>query len=121
MKNKYLAIVLLAIIAGFGSCNSKKEKSSEKAILEFWVNGVQYTITGTNITHFYPKTSADTWTGWVSMPVAPSKVALSPGATLDPPATVVRDFLQEQIYTVTAEDGTKQQYKVKVDRTQYVD
>ena len=55
------------------------------------------------------------------MPVAPSKVTLSTGTTLDPPTTVARDFLQEQTYTVIAEDGSRQPYKVKADRAQYVD
>ena len=119
MKTKFLTVLLLTAVIGFTSC-PPKEKSSEKAILAFWVNNVEYNISGTNITHLYPKPSENTWTGWVSMPVAPSKVTLSPGATLDPPATTPRDFLQEQTYTVTAEDGSTQVYKVKAERTQYV-
>jgi hypothetical protein len=121
MKSKYLVIALLAIVAVCGSCGGKKEKSSEKAIKEFWVNGVEYAINGTYISYLYPKTAANTWTGWVSMPVAPSKVVLSAGATIDPPVTAERDFMQEQTYTVTAEDGSKQTYKVKADRTMYVE
>ena len=120
MKSKNLVIALLATVTVLSSCGGSKEKSNEKAILEFWVNGVEYTISGTNITHLYPKTAENTWTGWVTMPAAPSKVVLSRGATLDPPATASRDFLQEQIYTVTAEDGSKQTYKVKADKTPYV-
>ena len=119
MKTKFLAAALLTAAIGFTGC-PQKEKSGEKAILEFWVGDVKYNISGTNITHLYPKPSENTWTGWVSMPVAPSKVTLSPGAKLDPPATTPRDFLQEQTYTVTAEDGSTQVYKVKADRTQYV-
>ena len=120
MKSKNLVIALLATVTVLG-CGGSKEKSSEKAILEFRVNSVEYTISGTNITHLYPKTAENTWTGCVSMPVAPSKVTLSKGATLDPSATIARDFLQEQTYTVTAEDGSQQVYKVKADRTQYVE
>ena len=120
MKSKYSIIALLAAVSVFGSCGSTKEKSSEKAILEFQVNGVAYTISGTNITHLYPKTAESTWTGWVTMPAAPSKVVLSPSATISPPATTPLDFLQEQTYTVTAEDGSTQTYKVKAERTQYV-
>ena len=97
------------------------EKSNEKAIKEFWVNDVEYTISGTNITHLYPKYSENTWTGWTSMPVAPSKVVLSPKASIDPPTTAQRDFEQGVTYTVTAEDGSKQQYKVKAERTMYVE
>ena len=69
----------------------------------------------------YPKVSENTWTGYPGMPVAPSKVVLSPGATLDPPATTARDFETEQTYTVTAENGSKQTYKVQVQKTMYVD
>jgi len=121
MKCKYLVIALLATGAVFSSCGTKKEQSSEKAILEFWVNNVKYDINGTSITHLYQKTAANSWTGWVAMPAAPSKVVLSQGATLDPPITVARDFEQEQTYTVTAEDGSKQTYKVKAERTQYLE
>ena len=92
MKSKYLIIASLATVAVIGSCSKKKEKSSEKAILEFWVNNVKYDINGTSITHLYQKTAANSWTGWVAMPTAPSKVVLSAGATLDPPVTVARDF-----------------------------
>ena len=119
MKSKYLVFALIATVTFFG-CGGSSEKSSEKAILEFWVNGVEYTISGTNITHIYPKTGENTWTGWVTMPVAPSKVVLSPGATLDPPASTRLDFLQEQTYEVTAADGSKQTFKVKAERTPYV-
>ena len=121
MKTKYFVIVLLSAAVGFGGCGKKKEKSSEKAILEFWVNNVQYSISGTNITYLYPKVSENTWTGYPGMPVAPSKVVLSPGATLDPPATTPRDFETGQTYTVTAENGSKQTYKVQVQKTMYVD
>ena len=121
MKSKYLIIALLATVAVIGSCRKKVEKSSEKAILEFWVGGVQYEPNGNSFTHLYPKTAPNTWTGWVSMPAAPSKVVLSAGATLDPPATAARDFEQEQTYTVTAQDGSKQTYKVKAERTQYLE
>jgi len=121
MKTKYLAIALLAIVAGFGSCKKNKDKNSEKAILEFWVNDVKYQISGTNITYLYPKVSENTWAGMPTGAVAPSKVVLSSGATLDPPATTARDFMQEQTYTVIAEDGSRQMYKVKADRVQYVD
>jgi len=123
MKTKIFltaAAVLLSASLGLGSCK-KVKKSSEKAIVEFWVNGVQYQISGTNITYMYPKISEDVWTGYPAMPIAPSKVVISPGAKLDPPATTARDFVQEQIYTVIAEDGTRQTYRVKAERVPYVD
>ena len=119
-NSKYLIIVFVALVAGFNACGSK-EKSSENDILEFWVGNVEYSIKGTNITYLYPKSNEDTWTGWVSMPVAPSKVRLSPGATIHPPTTATQNFENEVSYTVTAEDGSHQTYKVKVDRTPYLD
>jgi len=121
MKKSFIfSALLLALVAGFSACGNK-EKSSENDILEFWVGNVEYSINGINITYLYPKTNEDTWTGWVSMPVAPSKVRLSPGATIHPPATATQNFENEVSYTVTAEDGSQQTYKVKVDRTPYLD
>jgi len=121
MKNsKYLIIALVAIAAIFSACGGK-EKSSEKAILEFWVGDVEYDINGTNITYLYPKASENVWEGWVAMPVAPTKVRLSSGATINPPATATQNFENEVTYTVTAEDGSQQTYRVKADRTQYLD
>ena len=116
MKSKYLAAALLAASIGLGGCKGK-EKSGEKDILEFWVGGVKYNISGTDITHLYPKASADTWTGWVSMPVAPSKIELSPGATIDPPTTAPQNFEAGAEYTVKAEDGSTKKYTVKAERT----
>ena len=120
MKTKYFIVVMLSASVGLCGCG-KKNKSNEKAITEFWVGNAQYQIKGTNITYLYPKVTAGTWTGWVEMPVAPSKVTLSPGATIDPPVSTARDFMQEQTYTVTAEDGSTQVYKVKAEKTQYVE
>jgi len=120
ITSKYLVIALLATVAVVCSCGKTKEKSSEKAILEFWVGNVEYKINGTSISYLYPKVDENLWTGFVSMPVAPSKVVISRGATIDPPVTAARDFMQEQIYTLTAEDGSKQTYKVKADKTLYL-
>ena len=121
MNRKYLFIALLVTVAVCSSCKKKGEKSNEKAIKEFWVNDVKYTITGTDITHLYPKYSENTWTGWTSMPAAPSKVVISPKATIDPPVTAERDFEQGVTYTVTDEDGTKQSYLVKAERSMTVE
>ena len=119
-NGKYLIIALLAIVAGFSACGNKV-KSSEKDILEFWVGDVKYNINGTNITYLYTKASENSWDGWISMPAAPSKVEFSPGASIEPPVTDRQNFENEVEYTVTAEDGSTKTYKVKVDRTQYLD
>ena len=119
LKKIFIFSVFVLAVAGFSSCK-KTTKSSEKAITEFWVGDVKYQINGTNITHLYPKPSENKWTDLVPMPVAPSKVLYSKGASIDPPITEKRDFLQEQTYTVTAEYGSKQVYKVKAEKTQYV-
>ena len=115
MKSKYLIIALLAIAAGFTSC--KKDKSSEKDILEFWVGDVKYDINGTSITKLYPKVDENEWTGWVNMPVAPSKVELSPKAKIDPPVSATQSFENGVTYTVTAEDGSTKTYTVKAERS----
>jgi len=112
------ASLLFALLAGFSSC--KENKSGEKAILEFWVGDVEYQISGASVTHFYSKASADSWTGWVAMPVAPSKVVVSKGAVITPPVTDARDFEAGVQYTVTAEDGSQQTYTVKAEREAYL-
>jgi len=119
-KSFILSVLFVAIVAGLSACGGK-EKSGDNNIREFWVGGVKYQITGTNITYLYPKTDRNTWTGLVTMPATPSKVVLSPGATLDPPETVAQDFLKEGgvTYTVTAENGDTKTYTVKAEKTPY--
>ena len=114
-----LSVLAVALMAGFSACG--KKKSSENSIREFWVGDVRYQITGTNISYLYPKTDRDTWTGIVTMPVAPSKVVLSPGATIDPPATATQDFFQEGgvKYTVKAENGDTKVYTVLAQKDPY--
>ena len=120
MKKSFIISVLLVVFAvGFTSC--KKEKSSDKDILEFWVGNVKYNIEGTNISWIYPKTSENVWTGWVAMPAAPSKVELSPGASINPPISTKQDFEAGVTYTITAEDGSQKTYKVMVDRVPLLD
>jgi hypothetical protein len=121
MKSKFFVIVLLSVAVGFGACSKKekKEKSSEKAILEFKVNDVPYDINQSThrITYIYPKVSEDNWGNIVT--TAQPEVRFSPGARLDPPASEERDFLQEQTYTVIAEDGSRQEYTVKAEKDTY--
>jgi len=86
MSNKKLSnrmkLNKFSVIALFGSALAfsgyTKEKSSEKDILEFWVDNVQYDKTGTNCNKFYPKVSENNWGGFPAMLVASSKVEISP-------------------------------------------
>ena len=73
---KFFAIALFGSALAFSGYT--KEKSSEKDILEFWVDNVQYDKTGTNFVKFYPKVSENNWGGFPAMPVAPSEVEISP-------------------------------------------
>ena len=122
MSCKYvLATALIVAAIGFGGC--KKSKSSEKTIVEFWVNGVQYEIQGTQITKFFPKYSENAWeNGLTPMPTAPSKVVISPGAKINPPTSEPQNFEKDGgvRYVVTAEDGSQQEYIVKAERQMFV-
>ena len=118
MKKLFIFSALAIVVAIFSTC---KDKSSEKDILEFWVGGVQYEINpnSSSIVYLYNKTAKDTWEGWVSMPVAPSKIVLSPKASINPLATAPQNFENGVDYTVTAEDGSTKTYRVKAERTPY--
>jgi len=116
---KFFAIALMGAALAFSGC--KKEKSSDKDILEFWVDNVQYDKSGTNFVKFYPKVSENNWGGFPAMPVAPSKVEISPKASIEPPMTERQNFEQGVTYTVTAEDGSKQTFIVRAQRNEYLD
>ena len=121
MKKSFIfSVLLVAIVVGFSACGGK-DKSGENNIREFWVGDVRYQISGTNITYIYPKVDRDSWTGLPSMPIAPSRVVIADGATIDPPVTAAQDFLKEGgvRYTVTAENGDTRTYTVKAEKTQY--
>jgi hypothetical protein len=68
-------------------------------ILTFSVDGVEWTIDGEEITCVYPSET-------VMTPLSPV-ITLSPGATVDPPASEERDLFSPAgvTYTVTGEDG----------------
>jgi len=121
MKKSFIISALLVVfVTGFSACGGKG-KSGKNDILEFWVGGVQYSPeTGNKFYHLYEKTGVDTWTGLVSMPAKPSKVVISPKATIDPPITEEKNFLDGVTYTVTAENGDKKTYTVKAEKTAYL-
>ncbi|MDR1155269.1 MAG: DUF5018 domain-containing protein [Bacteroidales bacterium] len=117
MKIRLLAIVLMAVSVGLGAC-SKKNKSSEKKILGFEVNGAIYQINESNhtVTYTYPKMGIEQWENMPTGAVSP-KITISDKATIDPPASKSQTFVDNTVlYTVTAEDGTIQSYKVQVDK-----
>jgi len=117
---RFLAIALLGAAVAFSGC--KKEKSSDKDILEFWVNGVEYVKSGTNFTKFFPKLSNDNWgADFPATPVEPSKVVISPKANISPALNVPQDFERGATYTVTAEDGSTQTFTVTAQRNAYLD
>jgi outer membrane protein assembly factor BamB len=85
--------------------------SSEKVISEFKFSGlkpeVKATISGTNIDATVPS-------GTDLKTLVPT-IMLSAGATVSPESGKAQDFTVSPLkYTVTAEDGTKQDYLVKI-------
>ena len=120
MKKSLVFSVLVAVVVGFASCGSTKEKSDEKDIISFKVQGVAYTRTpGTNnFTYTYKKTAANTWSPAVpNWKVAP-EIQISENATIEPGADVPQDFEKAAVtYTVTAQDGSTATFTVKADRS----
>ena len=114
---KFFVIALIGTAVAFSGC----KKSSENDILEFWVNNVKYDKSGTSFVKFYPKMSENNWGGFPAAPVAPSKVEISPKASISPAVNVPQNFEQGVTYTVTAEDGSKQTFFVKAQRNMYFD
>ncbi|WP_199271495.1 DUF5018 domain-containing protein [Cellulophaga sp. L1A9] len=89
--------------------NCSIEGDDSKDITDFAINGVDGTITGTNIS--------------VTLPAATDVTALEPtvthtGATVSPASGVAQDFTSPVIYTITAEDASMQEYTVTVTMTQ---
>jgi hypothetical protein len=105
MKKNYLmmAFVSLLTVVALYSCEeieNEKTKSADCEIVSFSVNGVSWNISDTNITYVYLPETAD-------MSVTPV-ITLSPGATINPSASVAQNFFAPQgvTYTVMAEDST---------------
>ncbi|MDR0713363.1 MAG: leucine-rich repeat protein [Bacteroidales bacterium] len=105
------AVITAACILMLASCKEDKLRNSAD-IIAFTVDGVAWTISGTDITCTYP---TETQEG----PLTPV-IALSPGATVSPASGTAQNFFTPQgvAYTVTAEDGvTKKTYTAKATRT----
>jgi hypothetical protein len=112
---KYFKTVLIALLGSavfFASCKDDDgTKSSECDILSFGVSSVDWSINGTNIVHTYPLETAEGQ-------LTPS-ISLSPGASINPPASQAQNFFTSQgvRYTVTAEDGvTKKTFTARAVR-----
>ena len=122
MKTRLTAIALVGMmIFGLGACGGGKEKkSSGNDIATFKVGEVEYEINQSTrqITHHYPKTSADTWTalpsGWPNLTA--TVVLKDPKATISPNPSTPQNYQTGGSFTVTAEDGTEKKYTVKASR-----
>jgi hypothetical protein len=108
MKTKLFVAVLLAIVVGFGACNSKDKVtlSSEKVILSFTVDGENWCsgTCGSAITKILPK-------GTTSLRFTPV-LDISPKAQYAPQGE--QDFSSPVTYTITAEDASSTQVTVTV-------
>ena len=113
--------VLLALSGGAmllaPSCKDEDiPKSAACDILMFSVDAQRWEIEGANITRNYPPETPEE-------PLVPT-INLSPGATVNPPASEAQNFFAAAgvAYTVTAEDGvTKKTYTARATRTPYAD
>jgi hypothetical protein len=87
-----------------------RTKYSVCDIVSFSVDGEDWDIEGTQITHVYPRETAERQL----TPV----ITLLQGATVDPPSGAAQNLFAAQgvTYTVTAEDGTKKAYTVRAKR-----
>jgi hypothetical protein len=115
--------VLMALLGGAMLCAACKKdepkvedepKSAACEIVSFTVNGNEWNINGTDITHAYPAETEET-------SLTPA-ITLSPGATVNPPANAAQNFFTDEgvTYTVTAEDGVaKKTYTAKATRASY--
>jgi nicotinamidase-related amidase len=92
------------------ACNSKLQLSNDKEIIAFtltdcWVRG---TIDNTEkkVTLSVPRD--------VDISRMTPEISVSPGATIYPPSNIITNFTLPQVYTVTAEDGSTQDYEATV-------
>jgi hypothetical protein len=107
MKRNFLmmAVVSLFTVVALCSCSKdddeKKNESKNAAceIVSFVVNDTVWNIDGKDITYEYSS-------GFQETSLTPA-ITLSPGATVNPPATEAQNFFTAQgvTYTVTADDG----------------
>jgi len=108
MKNTQILIISLIII--LTACTKEREKSSKNDIVDFYFPNRQYEIKiETNEIIVYMQ---DTQPVDQMIPV----IKVSQHAWVSPASHVARDFTKDVAYTVTAENGNKKEYTVKVRR-----
>ena len=115
MKNYLYKLILVVLVFTLaGSCSKEEIKSNEKEILTFEVGSfganAKGKIDATTRTITF-EVAAD-----VDITKATPIITVSPAATVSPTSGTEQDFSKEVRYVVTAEDGTKQSYTVKVKR-----
>jgi hypothetical protein len=108
--------VLIASLVLLAACSKDDDpqvvKSSEKSITVFKFSGLTPEVTGTIIepTH---QISASVPHGTAVTALAPT-IEISEKATLSPASGTAQNFTNPVAYTVTAEDGTTQEYVVTI-------
>ena len=125
MKNRMLAIAVIAVmVVGFSACKSKT-KSDDNVIQGFKVNNVDYDVNKSSgdITKSYQKASELTWTGFPTGEQTPQIVGLPKNAKTDPdPVKLNFNVPQTEgvhvvgTFAVVAENGDRKNYSVKVTR-----
>jgi hypothetical protein len=104
----FVSLFTVAVLCSCSEDNVVEPKSEDCKIEKFSVEGVDWTISGMNIFHIYPRTTNRT-------PFKPT-ITLSKGATVSPDPDTERNFFAASgvKYLVTAEDGTtKNEYTAK--------
>ena len=115
MKTRLLAMALIAVIVGLGSCSGKKKKSSEAKITAVSVDGQPYTLKGNTFEWVYPKLGANDW----GLPQWDVKADITwVGKSIFPDPDKAQNFENGNgvTYTVTAEDGNTNTYTIKATR-----
>lgn len=108
-KSVVFSVLLLAFVGfSFSSCSSSKEKDKSCEITSFKVNGEEWFTGSTSITKLVCKTSGTTFTPTI----------LFTGVKIEPASGVQQDFSSSVTYVVTAENGDKKTYTVKVEKSQ---
>jgi nicotinamidase-related amidase len=113
MNYRIFLIFVLFIAASLNSCKEKDDEmevndQTEKLILRFKIQEISYTV--------YPdqdnKTIEFKVAARVDLSEITPKIMISPGASISPPSGQTIDLTQPVTYTVTAGDGTSQNYTV---------
>jgi hypothetical protein len=111
MKNTFKLFLILLIIPLVTFCKKEKTKSSENDILTFTVSHQTGTTTIDAVNHLVV---IEVENGTVLTDLKP-EITISEKASCEPQSDVATDFSQGPVtYILTAEDGTKQEWKVSI-------